>query len=251
MLQETKPINRKPTPWESVMTIVIDSLIQSLPAIIRDGNHSTGITIAPYKNVPLPDLDNFDTKQQLALCPILSLPVATTRLSLRNNQLNGLDSVASYGPITFPVQDIELSIPLVFKTIQLNGDWETLTQCQKGDAAAIDTAQRGTYRASLIDVQVTVGVKLNQSASSVTGTTITLTDYNRKWMEQPTFNAETGVTFDDSVSLGQKTILTTMLNDDVLVRPQFRKLAKDVIESTKLAESLRQIINKILTDTFS
>lgn len=236
---------RKPTPWESIVTTVIDSLVASLPDILRNGYTGDGIAIPAYDAVALPDIVGYDTGRKPPLCPLGTKAADTTRLSLRGACLSGLDTVASYAPLTFPVPDIELSVPLVFSEIVVNGEWETHTPCKKGQAQPVDTVHTGTFTLRFTSVQVTVDVKLDATASAATAVTVTLTDATHTWSSQPAFDPCTDVTFDPTTSGGDVTVLRVAL-ETIAFGTLLGDPARRALEGPGLAGDLRTVINDAL-----
>lgn len=240
-----EPTGRPLTPWESLLKTVVEALIENLPNIIRNGYSAGGITVPAYTNVQLPDMIRFDTEQQLALCPFLSKPVANTLLTVRGNRLNGLDTIAASGEITFPEQDVQLSVPLLFGKISLTGEWQSQGECQRGNAPPTTAEHHGTYSVRYADVQVTLHITLDQRAEKATALTATLTDNNGRWQEQPDFDPAADVTFESTTTTGQRTVLTALLRSDQ-VRAKFRSPVKEVIESTQLAGEIKKVVNALL-----
>lgn len=237
--------NRPLTPWESLLKTVVEALIENLPNIIRNGYSDGRASFPPYTNVQLPDMDRFDTGQQLPLCALLFKPVSNALLTVSGNRLNGLDSIDAYGEITFPQQDVRLSIPLLFGELSVSGIWKSESRCRRGSAEPVDTIHYGSYAVRYRDVQVTLDVTLDQFATSATEVTARLTDGNDRWKDQPEFDPETDVTFDSGTTTGQRTVLTALLKSSE-VRAKFRDPVREAIESNRLAGEIRSVINAML-----
>jgi hypothetical protein len=236
-----------PTPWESLVTTVVGNLIDSLPGIIRDGYTGDDVRVPPYDDVPVPDVSGFDTGLKPPLCPILSKAVATTRLSAFDVHLTGLDSVAAYASMTFPVQDVELSVPLIFDKIVAQGNWETHSSCAKGTDAPIDTVHNGTFVVRIVSMQVSVDVRLNPTASIATAVTVTLTDATKTWSSQPVFDPSSDVTFDPTTTGGEVKVLSDVLKAQAFWKT-LRDSVKGIVEGPDLANVLRTVINDVLAN---
>ena len=237
---------RELTPWESLLKTIAEALVGNLPGIIKDGYDDGGITIPPYTNISLPEMQRFDIGQKLALCPLLSKPVENTLLTMTENTLNGLDTITSFGEITFPVQDVKLSVPLVFEKIVLTGNWKADSVCQRGSKPPVAGEHNGTYRVSYSKVQVTLDILLNQVATAATDVTITLTDKNSMWAEQPEFNPDKDVTFGPGTTRGQRIVLTALLRSQE-IRSKLRDPVKQVVESSRLSDELLKVVNMMLS----
>lgn len=245
-MTEQPNVSARPlTPWEQLLKTVVGAVVEQLPNIIRNGYRDGGTDFPPLTNVQLPDLDRYDTGQQLALCPLLAKPVTNTLLSVSGNRLNGLDTIRAFGEVSFPEQDIRLSIPLLFREISLTGNWKSEGECKRGSAPAATTVHNGTYRVRYADVQITLDVTLDPDASSAAGVAARLTDTNGTWKDQPDFDPAADVTFDGGTSTGQRTVLTALLRSDD-VRAQFRGPVKEVVESERLADEIKRVINAML-----
>jgi hypothetical protein len=237
-----------PTPWESLVTTVVNDLIESLPDIIRDGYTGEGVAVPPFNDVTLPDIVGFDTGQKVKLCTSAREHATDkTRLSALDGRLTGLDTVASYAPLAFPVQDVQLSIPLVFNDIVVRGRWESHTPCALGTNPPVDTVHDGTFAVHFIAVQVTIAVTLDATASTVTAVTITLSDANAAWQHQPVFNADTDVTFDPSVTGGQISLIRTLLKTSQFLTT-LRDPTKRFIEGPDLAHALKKVIEDVIAN---
>jgi hypothetical protein len=235
-----------PTPWESLVTTVVNDLIESLPDIVRNGYTRDGISVPPYADVTLPDIQGFDSGQKPPLCPTLSKAEDTTRLSALGVHLTGLDTVVPFSPLTFPVQDIELSIPLVFSDIAVRGRWESHTPCAKESEQPIDTVHDGTFVVHFTSVQITIDVKLDATASSVTAATIALTDANGAWPAQPVFDAETDITFDKTTTQGKIAVIRSMLQTSQFLTA-LRDPTRRLIEGPDLSHALRTVIEDVIS----
>jgi hypothetical protein len=235
------------TAWESLVMAVVRDLIGELPDIIRNGDSVGGVSIPAYDDVPLPDLSGFDIGDDLPLCPLLYSATGNTLVSTRGARLGGLDSIALYGdePLTFPAQDIELSMRVIFDAIAVKVNWETHTPCAEDENAPIDTVHNGTLTVRLLTVQCTVGVRLDPTASSAKSATVTLTDHNQTWASQPTFDPMSDVTFDSSIIAGQKMLLRAALNSDTLLKT-LRDSARTIIEGPTLSYLLRMAVSDAL-----
>jgi hypothetical protein len=232
------------TTWESLAKNITYHLIAALPGIIANGYHQGGLNIQPYRDITLPDLSDYDTQQQLPLCPLFSNETDDTRLSLRSSKLNGLDTVGKYAPITFPQQDVLMTVPLLVSTLTVTGDWSTSSGCQDESGQITTTVHQGGFTMRLTDVQFSVTVDLDVDQGAATNVDIKLTDQNQQWSNQPTFNPDQDITFDSSVSRGKRAVLLPLLSTDT-VRTTLRDNAKGVIEDPRLATNLKQIINQL------
>jgi hypothetical protein len=228
------------------MSTVVQSLIRSLPELIRTGIHSDELELPPYTHVPLPDIKNFDTKQNPPLCPFPYLPVDTTRLDATHNQMNGLDTVQLYGPITFPVQDVQLCVPLVFSDISLSGDWHAYTNCRDSTGNGMEADHNGSFTFHFREVQLTLHVYLDESLSAATSVSIQLSDGNGAWAPQPGFDPKSEVTFGSATAPGQQIVILALLQSD-LVKQQFRDPMKKGLEGNELADELCKVFNKLLS----
>ncbi|MDB5084184.1 MAG: hypothetical protein JWN30_1070 [Bacilli bacterium] len=233
------------TQWEQLLTTVINNVIGSLPKLIRNGFQSGSVDIPPYTNILLPDVVQYDTGQKSVLCPILYHPVDSTRLSLSNSRLNGMDTISAYGPVSFPIQDVSLSVPLILEDVVLEGNWTTYSQCQKGSASPIETIHSGSFVLHFTDIQFTVNIDLDPNAMTATSVNLKLTDVNQLWSNQPVFDATKDLTYDSRTSEGQKTVLAAVLNSEP-IRKKYRESARKGIENNTLSDEMIKIINTLL-----
>ncbi|MFD2610901.1 hypothetical protein [Paenibacillus gansuensis] len=230
------------TDWESLLKTVIQSLIRSFPDIIRNGVHSDGINVPPYTNKQVRDVSNFDTKQNPPLCPILYLPTETTHVDAVHNRLNGLDTVSLYAPITFPVQDRQMSIPLLFQDVTLSGSWHSYTPCKNLKGTGITAEHYGTFLFHFQEVQLTLTVDLDTTLSEAVSVQVKLTDLNQKWSSQPALQ---NITFESSTTQAQQTVVLSLMQSDVVMQ-QFRDPAKQGLEGEELSKEILSVINQML-----
>jgi hypothetical protein len=236
----------EPTDWESLLSTVVQSLIRSLPELIRNGVHTDQLDLPPYTHVPLPDIKNFDTKQNPPLCPFPYLPVDTTRVDATHNQMNGLDTIQLYGPITFPVQDVQMRVPLLFHDISLCGEWHSYTNCRDSAANGIEAEHNGSFTFHFREVQFTLSINLDEMWSEATSVSIQLSDGNLAWAAQPWFDPNSEVTFGSATAPGQQMVILALLQSE-LVKQQFRDPVKKGLEGHGLADELCKVFNQLLS----
>lgn len=232
------------TTWESFVKNITYRLLDALPGVIANGYHQGGLNIPPYKNIRLPDVQNKDTGQALPLCPLFSTETDNTLISLSGMTLDGLDTVTKYAPINFPEQDVLMTVPLLFSTIAVTGNWATSSNCQDQSGQITPTFHHGGFVMRLTDVQFSITVGLDSNQGAATRVKIQITDQNQEWSKQPTFNPTQDVTFDPTVTRGQRAVLLPMLATDT-ARDPIRDNAKAAIEAPELAEIFKQIINQL------
>lgn len=237
--------NRELTPWEVVLKTVVEALLRNLPKIIREGYRQGGTTVPPYNNIELPELRNFDTGQQLSLCDFMCDEVGTSLMSFSGVRLNGLDTIGASGEITFPVQDVKLSVPMIVKEIVVAGKWQSSSRCMC-DEETSTTLHNGGFRIRFADVQIRLDVLLNQAATEVSAADITLTDSNNTWKDQPLFAPSEDLTFESDVPPGGKVVLRSLMTTEMF-KSKLRNPVKDLIESDVLSGQIRSIANSMLS----
>jgi hypothetical protein len=162
--------------WEDTCVHVVQVLVQKMPSIVDKGFNQWGITIPAYNGIELPDITDYDTGQSLiGYCGLGSTDCGDLFLTLDNNKLSGLDTVAlqpGQQPL-FTAPDTDMLVPLTFSSLTLNGSFTFMQHCQaSGSNTPTPTSVTGAYTATItgVDIDLAIsGLDLNQgSAGSVT-----------------------------------------------------------------------------------